>query len=157
MSPGGAPRGTRCHRVRSPVRRPAAGARATGASPPGADKTHTGTAVDSGTDARQAQCGPSNHLPRPDVAGSGSGIRERRYDAEDCRQFAAPLAHAFSHLFNLPEVMGLLRDREKQIPYWQSVLEYCVVGNLQATLDEYARVLVESLGLAGKSPATVAK
>lgn len=75
----------------------------------------------------------------------------------DCRRSAAPLAHAFLHQFNLPEVMALLRDREKKIPYWQSVLEYCAAGNLQATLDEYVHVLVESLGLAGKSPGAIAE
>lgn len=69
----------------------------------------------------------------------------------DLRQFAAPLAHSFLHLFNLPEVMALLRDRQKVIPYWQSVLEYCVTGNLQSVLDEYVHVLVESLGLLGRT------
>jgi hypothetical protein len=69
----------------------------------------------------------------------------------DFRQAAAPLAHAFLHLFNLPEVMALLRDRQKIIPYWQSVLEYCSAGNLQAVLDEYTHVLVESLGLLGRA------
>jgi hypothetical protein len=63
------------------------------------------------------------------------------------RQAAAPLAHAFLHLFNLPEVMALLRDRKKEEPYWRSVLGYCAAGNLQAVMDEYAHVLVESLGL----------
>lgn len=76
---------------------------------------------------------------------------------KDQRCFAAPLAHAFLHLFNLPEVTAMLRDRENQVPYWQSVLNYCADGNLQATLDEYAHVLVESLGLIGKKPADVAK
>ena len=68
----------------------------------------------------------------------------------DLRQSAAPIAHAFLHLFNLPEVMFLLRDRQKIIPYWQSVLEYCAAGNLQAVIDEYTHLLVESLGLLGR-------
>lgn len=82
---------------------------------------------------------------------------ERAAPGEDQRRSAAPLAHAFLHLFNLPEVTALLRDPEKQVPYWQSVLHYCADGNLQASLDEYAHVLVESLGLIGKKPAELAK
>lgn len=65
----------------------------------------------------------------------------------DVRSYAAPLAYAFLHLFNLPEVMYLLRDRNADQPYWRSVLRYCVNGNLQAVLDEYAHILMESLGL----------
>jgi len=74
----------------------------------------------------------------------------------DLRSFAAPLAYAFLRLFNLPEVMYLLRDRRREIAYWRSVLEYGVSGNLQAVLDEYAHILVESLGLIGKEPADIA-
>jgi hypothetical protein len=77
-------------------------------------------------------------------------------DADTLRSSAAPLAHSFLHLFNLPEVMYLLRDRRKETPYWRSVLDYCAAGNLQAVLDEYAHVLVESLGLLDKEPETVA-
>lgn len=74
----------------------------------------------------------------------------------DTRSAAGPLAHAFLHLFNLPEVMALLRDKKRQTPYWRSVLEYCACGNLQSVMDEYAHVLVESSGLAGKQPPEVA-
>jgi hypothetical protein len=63
---------------------------------------------------------------------------------------AASLGHAFLHLFNLPEVMAIVRDRNKKIAYWQRVLDYCVAGNLQAVLDEYAHVLIESEGLLDK-------
>lgn len=76
--------------------------------------------------------------------------------ARDMRAHAGPLAHAFLHLFNLPEVMALLRDKKREIPYWRSVLEYCAAGNLQAVMDEYAHVLVESLGLVGKTPEQIA-
>jgi hypothetical protein len=86
-----------------------------------------------------------------------------RVIAEDCgqatvdlRSHAASLAHGFLHLFNLPEVMALLRDRHAEVPYWRSVLAYCAAGNLQAVLDEYAHVLIELLGLVGKEPPKVA-
>ncbi|QDU96261.1 helicase-related protein [Lignipirellula cremea] len=74
----------------------------------------------------------------------------------DIRSYAGPLAHAFLHLFNLPEVMFLLRDRKKETPYWKSVLEYCMAGNLQAVMDEFAHMLVESLGLLGAGRSKIA-
>ncbi len=70
----------------------------------------------------------------------------------DARNVAAPLAYAFLHLFNIPEVMYLLRERRRETPYWQRVLEYCLSGNLQSVLDEYAHILVESQGLLDKPP-----
>src|SRR5262249_38980186 len=42
------------------------------------------------------------------------------------------------------------------LPYWRSVLDYCAAGNLQAVMDEYAHVLVESLGLLGKTRDVIA-
>jgi hypothetical protein len=77
-------------------------------------------------------------------------------DVDDIRNFAGPLAHAFLHLFNLPEVMCLLRDRKKEMPYWQSVLNYCVAGNLQASMDDFAHMLIESVGLIGESQQKIA-
>ncbi len=79
------------------------------------------------------------------------------HDTADTRSFAGPMAHAFLRLFNLPEVMYLIRDRKKEKPYWLSVLEYCAAGNLQAVLDEYAHLLVESLGLTGSERSKVAR
>lgn len=75
----------------------------------------------------------------------------------DLRQHAGPLAYAFVHLFNLPEVTAMLRDRNRQVVYWRSALDYCIAGNLQATLDEYAHILVESLGLQGTDAPNTAK
>jgi helicase-like protein len=66
------------------------------------------------------------------------------------RSTTAALAHSFLHLFNLPEVTTLLRDRHRQTPYWRSVLDYCAAGNLQAVLDEYAHLLAEAPGMSLK-------
>lgn len=77
-------------------------------------------------------------------------------ECPDLRTFAAPLAHAFLSLFNLPEVMALLRDRTNASPYWRSVLEYCAAGNLQAVMDEYCHLLIESMGLVGREAGAVA-
>jgi hypothetical protein len=53
-------------------------------------------------------------------------------------------------LFNLPEVMSLIRGKRDEIPYWRNVLSYSIDGNIQSTFDEYVHTLVESLGLQGK-------
>ncbi len=63
------------------------------------------------------------------------------------RSAAARIGNSFLHLFNLVEVTALIRDRSKTVPYWQSVLNYCVDGNLQAVLDEYCHVLSDSPGV----------
>lgn len=60
---------------------------------------------------------------------------------------AAGAALGFRTLFNIPESMSLIRSINDSEPYWERVLEYCLDGNLQAVIDEYAHVLYESLGL----------
>ena len=60
---------------------------------------------------------------------------------------AARIGNSLIHLFNLVEVTAFLRDRSKTLPYWRSVLNYCVDGNLQAVLDEYCHVLSDSPGV----------
>ncbi|MCL4466058.1 MAG: DEAD/DEAH box helicase [Chloroflexi bacterium] len=79
------------------------------------------------------------------------------------RDAAASVSWSFLHLFNLPEVMALVRGGERlgqapdsEPPYWRQVIDYCAGGGLQATLDEYAHVLRDSLGLHAKSPADAA-
>ncbi len=66
---------------------------------------------------------------------------------------AARISEGFRRMFNLPEVMALLRAEEGGLPYWRQVLEYCMQGNLPAVLDEYFHGLRESLGLVDKTPA----
>src|SRR5262249_53457581 len=66
---------------------------------------------------------------------------------QDVRDAAARIAWGFRSLFNLPEVVALVR---KQKAYWKAVLDYCFAGCLQAVLDEYAHVLVEWLGIADR-------
>jgi hypothetical protein len=67
---------------------------------------------------------------------------------------AAYTAEEFRSLFNLPYATALIQSCcGGEQPYWRSVLDYCVQGNLQAVLDEYAHILKESLGLMNVSPA----
>jgi hypothetical protein len=66
---------------------------------------------------------------------------------------AARVSEGFRTLFNLPEVMALLRAEDGGLPYWRRVLQYCLEGNLTAVLDEYFHWLRESLGLADQNAA----
>ena len=63
------------------------------------------------------------------------------------RHAAGRLAWGFRSLFNIPEVMSLLRGMNVEEPYWQRVIEYGVDGCLQSVLDEYLHMLRESSGL----------
>jgi hypothetical protein len=66
-------------------------------------------------------------------------------------QQALKVGDAFRRLFNLPEVVALVRAparRRRRPPapggpnvYWRRALTYCLHGNIQAVLDEYAHVL----------------
>lgn len=73
---------------------------------------------------------------------------------------AAKVAWGFRTLFNLPDTMTLLRSEfaagKDETRYWESVLDYSVDGNLQATLDEYTHILRESLGLMAYPPENIA-
>jgi Helicase conserved C-terminal domain len=68
------------------------------------------------------------------------------------RQMAGRIAFGFRSLFNAPDVLALLRGQNGAEPYWRLALEYCVAGCLQAVLDEYIHVLLESLGDADVEP-----
>lgn len=72
------------------------------------------------------------------------------------RYAAGRIAWGFRSMFNAPDAMSLLRGMNGAEPYWRRVLEYCLAGCLQATLDEYAHVLRESLGDFSSDPARVA-
>lgn len=85
------------------------------------------------------------------VAGGGRALK-----AMAARNAAAQVAWSFLHLFNAPEAMALIRGTNSEEPYWRRVLEYCVDGGLQSTLDEYAHVLRESLGVLGRPSETIA-
>jgi hypothetical protein len=72
---------------------------------------------------------------------------------------AARAADGFRTLFNQAETINLvrsLRESEEQ-RYWESVLDYCVSGNLQAVVDEYAHLLLDTPALMGLGLAQKAK
>ncbi|MBU8821110.1 hypothetical protein KL864_35220 [Mycolicibacterium goodii] len=62
------------------------------------------------------------------------------------REAAYRIAHGLRSLFNKPEIIALVRSGDDG-SYWRAALDHCASGCLQAVLDEYAHVLVESEGL----------
>lgn len=69
------------------------------------------------------------------------------------RNAAATVSWGLRSVFNRPEIMTIVRHGDEGQPYWRAVLGHCVDGNLQAVLDEYAHVLIESEGLQDKESA----
>ncbi len=65
---------------------------------------------------------------------------------------AARIALGFRSMFNLPESIALIRGEKGRdgTRYWESVLDYCCEGNLQAVMDEYVHILRDDLGLLGQ-------
>lgn len=62
---------------------------------------------------------------------------------------AAWVAMGFRAMFNRPATIIFLRGMNSREPYWERVLDYGVDGNLQAVMDEYVHVLIDSMGLKG--------
>lgn len=85
----------------------------------------------------------------PAVAALRSLARVTRASLRDesMRLAAGRVAWRFRNLFNLPEVISLVRGLDGREPYWLRVIEYGVDGCLQAVLDEYTHVLRDSLGV----------
>lgn len=70
----------------------------------------------------------------------------------DLRSHAFEIARGLRSLFNKPEVAALLHT-DSTTPAWKAVLNHCREGCLQAVLDEYVHVLIESEGLQDSGPA----
>lgn len=60
---------------------------------------------------------------------------------------AARIGWALRNVFNLPEAIVMLRAGARSEPYWRLALRYAAEGGLQAVLDEYIHVMVDSDGL----------
>ena len=83
------------------------------------------------------------------VAGGSSSLQN-----EAVRDGAARVAWGLRTQFNHPEVIAVVRRAKA---YWKAVLDYSIAGCLQATLDEYAHVLVEWLGLVDRRTEEIAE
>ena len=78
--------------------------------------------------------------------------------AREARDAGGRIAWGLRSLFNVPEVMSLVRGPVgDESVYWRAVLDYSIEGNLQATLDEYAHVLPEWLGLLDRDAPVIAQ
>ena len=64
----------------------------------------------------------------------------------EVRDAAYQIAQGLRSLFNKPEIVVLIRSGEDE-SYWRAVLDHSVDGCLQAVLDEYVHMLIESEGL----------
>jgi hypothetical protein len=87
-------------------------------------------------------------------------VRGQRPDlrAREARDAGGRIAWGLRSLFNVPEVMSLVRGPVgDESVYWRAVLDYSIDGNLQATLDEYAHVLPEWLGLLDRDAPVIAE
>jgi hypothetical protein len=106
--------------------------------------------------AKLALAGPAVCALRA-LACAAGGI-DRAAD-NDLRDGAARAASGFRSLFNIPEVMAMVRGpgQHDDEAYWQKTLDYCLNGNLQAVLDEYAHVLREWLGILDRDPVIIGR
>lgn len=105
-------------------------------------------------------CGPGSCALRSiaRVLARLAGSRPNFSDAA-ARDAALRIAWGFRSLFNVPEVMSLLRGPSTSTDevYWRRAAEEGLNGNLQAVLDEYVHLLLEWLGLVDKDPAFIAE
>jgi len=110
--------------------------------------------------------------PRPDdltqvlasMALAGPGVSALRalgrvaggpeeYSASWLRTAALTVTRGLQSMFNRPEIQAVVRaSGDPRLPYWRQVLGHSFDGGLQAVLDEYAHVLVESEGLSDVAP-----
>lgn len=105
--------------------------------------------------AKLAVGGPANCALR---AFARVAEASRDFTSDAARDGAARVAWGIRTLFNVPEVMALIRGKgakADESAYWIRVLDYCVNGNLQAVLSEYAHILRESLGFLDREVQTI--
>jgi hypothetical protein len=88
-------------------------------------------------------------------------IRRERVQFMDAaaRDAALRVAWGFRSLYNVPEVMSLLRGSagQDETVYWRRAAEEGFNGNLQAVLDEYVHLLPEWLGLLDSDAGMIAE
>lgn len=95
--------------------------------------------------ARLAVAGPATCALRA----LGQVMQETSLSDDRLREAAQAVGLAFRTLVNSREVSRLVTRIADTGAYHRSVLSACLDGNLQAVLDEYVHVLVESEGLQG--------
>lgn len=96
---------------------------------------------------------PANALDvMTDIAIASPAVCAYRQSGD--KEDAKVVAKAIVSVFNKPEsaaVIDLVYSKKNDDDYYESVLDYCALGNLQAVLDEYAHMMqTEKLGNAVK-------
>ena len=90
---------------------------------------------------------PSNALDvMTDIAIASPAVCAYRQSGNE--EDAKMVAKAIVSVFNKPEsavVIDLMYNKKNDDDYYESVLDYCVIGNLQAVLDEYGFNLIIQL------------
>lgn len=85
---------------------------------------------------------PSNALEvMTDIAIASPAVCAYRQSGDE--EDAKMVAKAIVSVFNKPEsaaIIDLVYNKNNDDDYYESVLDYCVLGNLQAVLDEYAHM-----------------
>ncbi|WP_174615164.1 hypothetical protein [Virgibacillus ihumii] len=61
--------------------------------------------------------------------------------------YAIKLGKTIIDRFNIQEMISIVELEYSKDAHWKGVLKYCVDGNFQAMLDEYAHMLLEESGL----------
>lgn len=87
-------------------------------------------------------------LASPAVCLNRTYQRYRGAGDGDCAQLAGLGARAFLNRMNTTEstaVVELVCGKKSDEAHWRNLLTYCVQGNLQAVLDEYAHLIAGSL------------
>lgn len=92
--------------------------------------------------ARLALAGPANAALRA----LWRVIPDSSLEGKELRLAAGKVAWAFRALFNRPESIAIIRGRNRDLPYWRSVLRYSLKGDLDAVLTEHAHVVRELYG-----------
>lgn len=101
-------------------------------------------------------------LASPGVAALRALLRVTGGSGADSPQLltaAARVAMGFRTLFSLPDAIMIvrgLRGRHEESRYWESLLDYCTDGNLQAVVDEYAHMLNEAVHAGDGAPGPTA-
>lgn len=94
-----------------------------------------------------AGLGPSSLRALSRVSGGADALPDLQVRLQSCF-----ISWGLRSLFNRPEATSVVRGSGGSEPYWQAVLQHCFDGNLQACLDEYVHVLLDSEGLQDKDP-----
>ncbi|MEX2523716.1 MAG: DEAD/DEAH box helicase [Gammaproteobacteria bacterium] len=77
-------------------------------------------------------------------AGPNKGLEQRKA--------ASRIAWGFRSLFNRPESMALVRQGNRDTPYWRLCLQHALGGGLSSVMNEYIHVLRDACGLTVHGP-----